>query len=597
MLVIARLTAFATATAVHRSRWRRWRASRLRSREPVLFRAFFAQLFASESATSDVQLRQAMMWVLAFILTPCLLILVQVFPQFQLLVIRIGRVHPPPGVIVRATAVRNLMAEDMLEWTIQILSGYSMVTVGMIAVFVWDALSFDRRDAMVLGPMPIRGSTIIMAKLAALTAFLLGSSAVVNMLNAFVFAFETSDQFGFVTMLRHFVGCLVVTCAAATLVFAAIVSIRGAIAVTGGPRLAAAAGSLLQFFFVVALLAFTIGLYASPARRGRLVIPTLTAWTPTTWFVAWFEVLRASDRGSWPEFVMLAHRGMTMVAIAVGAAVVMSIAAFRRQMQLALAPSASPGAFGRARVSRFVARLCVPRDLVAQATSDFILTTIARSRTQQAPLAINAAIGLAVAGLGFVRVRGDATAALLATPLLLAYWTAIGLRASFFVPSELPAAWAFHANAPSVSASYRGAIRASIIGFVLPAAAALGLAVGGTDHAFRVAVVVVTLANLIVLTIDFVPFTRPYEPGHAKLKTRWPLYVLGSYAVSYGALNIPLVYVVLAALAVELAVRRTPHRWSAAPRDDDVNSVSAVTVLDLTGGAHAAITRRAPNAS
>jgi len=557
----------------------------------VLFRTFFAQLFTSETVTSDVQLRQAMVWVLAFILTPCLLILIQVFPMFQLLVIRIGRIHPPPGVIVRATAVRNLMAEDMLEWTIQVLVGYSMVTVGLIAVFVWDALSFDRRDAMVLGPMPLRGSTIITSKLAALTAFLLGSSAAVNLLNAVVFGLETSDQFGAKALVLHVVACLVVTCAGAMLVFAAIVMIRGAIAVIGGPRLAAAAGSLLQFVFVVALLAFVIGLFASPMRRGRLVIPTLTSWSPTTWFVAWFEVLRGSDRGAWPELVALARRGMGALAIVVGGAVLASIAAFHRQMQLALTPSASPGPLGRARVSRAVARLFVPRDRVARATSDFILTTIARSGAQQAPIAIGAAVGLALVVLGFVRERGEIAAMLLVVPLLLAYWTAIGLRASFFVPSELAAAWTFHANAPDRSPSYRRGIRASIVGFLAPGAALVALATGGTGHAVRVAFVVVALANLLVLTIDFVPFTRAYEPGHAKLKTRWPLYAFGSYAFSYGALQIPVLYVVLGALALELIGMRTPNRWSAAPREEDINSLSAVTVLDLTGGTHAGLTR------
>ncbi|OLB62483.1 MAG: hypothetical protein AUI11_05365 [Acidobacteria bacterium 13_2_20CM_2_66_4] len=557
----------------------------------VLFRTFFAQLFTSETVTSDVQLRQAMMWVLAFVLTPCLLILIQVFPLFQLLVIRIGRIHPPPGVIVRATAVRNLMAEDMLEWAIQVLVGYSMVTVGLVAVFVWDALSFDRRDAMVLGPMPLRGSTIITSKLAALTAFLLGSSAAVNLLNAVVFGLETSDQFGAGTAVLHFVGCFVVTCAGATLVFAAIVMIRGTIAVIGGPRLAAAAGSLLQFVFVVALLAFVIGLFASPTRRGRLVIPTLTSWSPTTWFVAWFEVLRGSDRGSWPEFVALARRGMGAVAMVVGGAVLASIAAFQRQMQLALTPSASPGPLGRARVSRAVATLFVPRDHVARATSDFILTTIARSRAQQAPIAIGAAVGLALVVLGFVRERGEIAAMLLVVPLLLAYCTAIGLRASFFVPSELAASWTFHANAPDRSSSYRRGIRASIFGFLAPGAALVALAIGGAGHAVRVALVVVALANLLVLTIDFVPFTRAYEPGHAKLKTRWPLYAFGSYAFSYGALKIPILYVVLGVLALELIGRRTPSRWSAAPREEDFDSLSAVTVLDLTSGARAALTR------
>jgi hypothetical protein len=143
-----------------------------RSPYAVLCRSFFARLFASESATSDEDVRDAIIGVLAFILTPCLLILIEVFPQFQLLVIRVGRLQPPPGVVVRATAVRNINGEDMLEWTVAILVGYSMVTMGLIAVWVWDGLSFDRRDAMVLGPLPLRWPTIVGARLTALAAFL-----------------------------------------------------------------------------------------------------------------------------------------------------------------------------------------------------------------------------------------------------------------------------------------------------------------------------------------------------------------------------------------------------------------------------------------
>ena len=46
-----------------------------------------------------------------------------------------------------------------------------MVTVGLIAAFVWDALDFEHRDAMVLGPAPLRARTILGAKIAALGAF------------------------------------------------------------------------------------------------------------------------------------------------------------------------------------------------------------------------------------------------------------------------------------------------------------------------------------------------------------------------------------------------------------------------------------------
>jgi hypothetical protein len=78
-------------------------------------------------------------------------------------------------------------------------------------------------------------------------------------------------------------------------------------------------------------------------------------------------------------------------------------------LQLALTPAASVGTLGAVRVQRAIARLFVGRDRVAQATSDFLLTTIARNRAQQAPIAINAAIGLAIIIAGLSRGASTST--------------------------------------------------------------------------------------------------------------------------------------------------------------------------------------------
>ena len=122
----------------------------------------------------------------------------------------------------------------------------------------------------------------------------------------------------------------------------------------------------------------------------------------------------------------------------------------------------------------------------------------------------------------------------LAIPLMLAFWTCIGMRAAFFVPSELPAAWTFHENARRASSAYALGTRAAILAFVGPPALAAALAtgawIGGSlramYHAAFVLLMVAALADFIVLTVDHLPFTRPYRPGHAKLKTRWPLCIL-----------------------------------------------------------------------
>src|SRR5438093_4041075 len=139
----------------------------------VLCRAFFERFFASESVTSDVQLRQTLIWVLAFLLTPGVLLLLQLFPAYQYVVIRAIRFHTYD------------IVDDMLEWIAGIFVVYSMVTVGLATVFVWDTLSFDHRDAMVLGPLPLKGRTIITAKLVALGVFLLAAALPMNLLNAF----------------------------------------------------------------------------------------------------------------------------------------------------------------------------------------------------------------------------------------------------------------------------------------------------------------------------------------------------------------------------------------------------------------------------
>jgi hypothetical protein len=54
----------------------------------VLFRTFFAQFFASESVTSDIQLRQTIIWVLALLVAPCLVLAIELFPHFQFVAIR-----------------------------------------------------------------------------------------------------------------------------------------------------------------------------------------------------------------------------------------------------------------------------------------------------------------------------------------------------------------------------------------------------------------------------------------------------------------------------------------------------------------------------
>lgn len=556
----------------------------------VLVRAFFAQFFASETVTSEIQLRQTIIWVLTFLLMPSLFLVVEVLPAY------------------RMTVLRNpAMAAQIVAMLGSVFVTYTMVIVGFIAVFVWDSLTFDRRDAMVLGPMPIRGATIVTAKLVALAGFLLGTAAIVNLITAVPFALSVGDHLGLEGLVSHFAACMIATLGAATFSFTSIVALRGFVTLVGGARLAAVFGSTLQFLFVSALLCVTIVVPAVSPSRIKMLDRSLGGWVPPAWFLGVFEQWLGSTR---PEYALLARRALVATTIAVLSAVIVSIVGFRRQMQLALAPSASTGTLGGARLQRTIAGWLTGGNRVARAASDFILLTIARNRAQQGPIAINAAIGVAIVAAALTRYGTNLESlmrprtAVLWIPLVLAYWTTIGMRAAFFVPSELAASWSFRANAPETGLTYWTAVRASMLAFVVPPTLVLTVALLVPLLGWRVAawhtVIVLALVTLLVqvfaMTIDYIPFTRAYVPGHAKLRARWPIYVVGMYAVAYwpvqlelrilqspGAMVAMVVGLAFSIAALDLVGRRLAGKRQALPQEESEEPFPDVTVLNLGG--------------
>ncbi|HXI27680.1 MAG TPA: hypothetical protein VNG89_04645 [Vicinamibacterales bacterium] len=567
-------------------------ASRVpRSQFETLCRAFFAQFFSSETVTSDEQLQKAMAGVLAFLITPALFSPIQMAASFEIAAIRFPE-----------------MLESMTRQMATVYITYSMVGVGVIAAVMWDSLSFDRRDAMVLGPLPLRVATVIGAKITALALFLLIVAFAVNVMTAVPFSMVAGNHKAAVGVARHFVAHMAATMSASVFMFCLLVTLRAVVGGLSGRHVALA--SLLRFLLFSALLCFIIflplALQVEPGGRRRqasVQMMMIPPWSPTNWFLGLHEWIRGTPGAEWDAG---ARRAIAFTLACVASAVLTTIAGYRRQLQIALAPSATDAVRSAARLPRAIARLATGRSRLARAVSDFILATIARNGTQQATIAVNAAIGLTMIVASLLRARGDLTqlmrprTAVLWIPLVLLYWIAIGLRAAFFVPSELPAAWTFRSNAPVQTPAYWSATRASAIGFLLPlgllADALIAPLIGvraAAWHALIVIPVVVMLAETIALTVRFVPFTRPYEPGHAKLKTRWPLYLFGLFAFAIWparaamfAAGRPADIVALAgwlwaiAIVLEIVGRFRARLWRMDPAEE-YRDESAIAVLDI----------------
>ncbi len=468
-----------------------------------------------------------------------------------------------------------------------IFLSYSGVAIGVIAAFEWDALAFDRRDAMVLGPLPIPGRAIVAAKAAALAALLFIVAGCINVLTAVTFSLVATSNQGIVATGRLFVAHVLATTAAAVFVFCSLVTIRSAVGLLGRGRVVV--GSLLQFALVSALLCFF--LFAPTAvtlefpRRAdatqmvRMHMQTIPAWSPTRWFAALYDELRGTAPAA------EARQALVAIALVIGsvfAALASIMAGYRHQLRLALTPSAAPRVVAGARLPRAAARVLAGRSRPARAIADFIVVTLARSRAQQAPIAMNAAIAVVMIVLDVYQRRGEIAAVLHLSvvmsplPLLGAFWVAVGFRASFFVPSELPAAWTFRMNAVNVSSVRHAAIRGAMGAMLVPAAAACAVILSARltwlemiRNASFVALAVIVLIELLASTVAFTPYTRPYEPGHAKLKTRWPLYIIGACAFAYGL------------VAVERACWTSPSRFTGL-----LTGLAALAVtIDLAGRA------------
>lgn len=549
----------------------------------LLWRMFVEQFAANESATSDMQTRRAIIGVITFLITPGLFLMFKTMPEYELMLM-VAKARNMPQII-----------ETRLAQLAVLFVSYSMITTGLLTVFIWDALVFDKRDAMVLGPLPLRGSTIVGAKLAALATFCVGTALAINVTSGLPFAFVTGGPEG--NLLRHLAGHLVGTIGGAVFVFSTLVIVRGLLVLLVSPLFAETAGSYLQFLFLSAVLCFMM----VPTAMGEMT-------PPISWFGALFELIRGSRAD---DITVLAQRALIVLPVSVAGAIVVTFGGYRRQMRSALAPSARVAA--SARIRRRLAALMTGRDQVARGTSDFVLTTLARSRVQQAPIAIAAALGVAIISValatregGLAELRSPRTVVLW-IPIVLGYWIIVGLRASFVMPTEFRAARAFRVHSRLPSVSYWLGVRAAMMAFAIgPALFVNALAVlplvgwrVASIHTIVVCLAIAIAAQFASLLVDGVPFTRAYPPGHARLKTRWPLYLLGMWAIASVPVAMELQVLHdpsglglmmaegLAVLAVlEVAGRYRARKWTLPPEPEfDDADPEALTFLNLGPGA------------
>lgn len=445
----------------------------------------------------------------------------------------LGFLAVPGAFLILILQIRSFHRWDLAELR-GFFIAFSMIVVGFLVVFEWDALFPDRRDYQVLTPLPVGLFSLFLAKAAAFAIFVAIFLADVNFFSTLLWpAIDTGP--GYVAIFGAHLAAILAGGLFAALSMAAVQGVLILLLPAAAFRRVSVWMQTLLMFALVMLL------FLSPmlATMLRGLVHDRSPWLyayPPYWFAGLYERLRpVTGSGG-----LRALGGTALWGLA-GSALLFLLTylpGYRRHARKVLeAPQPSPS--GPARWRQSVARLVdrvILRDPIQIAVFHFINQTIVRSMKHRLFLATYAGCGAALA----VAMLGTGNLGLLVLPLTLSFVLISALRAAFNFPSELSANWAFQL---SEAHSARGVLQATRKWIVLCAVAPLMAAQAVMEFRFYPWPAAVfhlafgTAMALLLIEIMFlgfrkVPFTCSYFPGKINLVFLAVIYVLGFTAYS-----------------------------------------------------------------
>ncbi len=444
----------------------------------------------------------------------------------------LGILAPPGAFVCLLTMILHPQGWDLVGLRFLFIC-YSMIAMGVVMVFEWDALFPDKRDYLVLTPLPLRTFTMFLAKLAALGVFLAVFLAAVNSCGVLLWpAVEARGNYFAVTGAH-----LLVLTSAGLFSALAVAGFRGAlVTVFRGAlyRRISVIAQTIAMAVLIMLLCLSPMMSASIRDLCRSHSPYLR-WFPGFWFAGWYEQLRPAVMGRQAATGhVLAELGGTAIRsvwIAAAIFVVTFLPGYRSHTRRVLeAPEPrpkGPGPLARAFQASVNTLL---RDPVECGVFHFIGQTIARSTKHRLFLATYGGLGAALVG-AMLASGGNSRR----VPLALSFILVSGLRAAFTFPSDLRANWAFQVSETSSSKACCRATRKWILIYaIVPLFAAMAAleafhapAMAVAYHfAFGVAISML-LMEALFLGFRKAPFTCSHFPGKVNLVFLGALFIFG----------------------------------------------------------------------
>ena len=459
----------------------------------------------------------------------------------------------------------------------QYLIATMMLVVGLFAIIAWDAAFPDRRDILVLSPLPVTMRSILLAKLAA-SGSLLGMAIVaLNCFCGIVWPFVLGIPGGYINgFLRTLAAYWLTMIAASAFLYGSILTVQGAIALLLPRRLFLRVSAVVQLAALVLFLSvyFLQGTITSLDSLAAPQNQRLLAWSPSFWFFALFNQVR----GALPSNLLwLAHRAWIGLSLAVIGALASLLLCYLRTMRKTVEePDLVPGARSAQQSFAFGSPL-------QKAIIQFSLRSLARSRQHRIVLAFYLGIGFAFALL-FLKPEGSLLAFprvlssgfLVATFAMISF-AVIGLRSVYALPISLTANWVLRTTQLAPPERYIAATWRSLLLFaVLPVWLACALAAlsyrplgQAMVHVAILGLVGIILADLSLIGLYKVPFTCSYLPGKSNVQLKFwtfslavvPLTLLAAVQEKHVLSQPYRCGLIIASLAVVAAGLRGLNHW------------------------------------
>lgn len=395
------------------------------------------------------------------------------------------------------------------------------LVIGLCAVLMWDATFPDKRDAMVLGSLPVPPRTILLAKLSASATVLAIAVIALNCTSSIAM----SVVFGGspLGILRFLVSWWIAMFASALFLYGSVLAIQGLGALVLPRRLFLRMSAVLQ---IATFGAFLAGRFMQPwlSSFSELTSPEhhqLLAYSPTFWFFALFNQLN----GTLPrELFWVAHRAWLALALVIAGAAASLLLCYLRTMKKTVEePDLVPGSSS----IRWFPRL---GNSLQSAIALFSLRSIVRSRQHRVILAFSwsiiFAIALSAVHQAVTNPPEPISLDLLMPTFVMMVFGVFGLRGVFSLPISLKANWLLQVTQLRPTVQYIAATRRALLLLgVLPVlliSAALATHFrpwqSDAEHLLLIALFGCLLAEISLIRFYKVPFTCSYMPGKTNIQ-------------------------------------------------------------------------------